>query len=97
MIWAPFLLWAPSVRRPVVRLQRWGAATAAAGTALQSSSVEALTPVLLPAPVKDRSHHRQHAQAQDGDQEGEEELDSAHASILDLHWSQQNMHTVTLQ
>lgn len=96
MIWAPFLLWASSVRRPVVRLQRWAAATAATGAAPQSSSVEPLASVLLPAPIKDRSHHRQHAQPQDGDQQGEEELDSAHASILDLHWSRQNMHTVTL-
>ncbi|KAG7234986.1 hypothetical protein INR49_003468, partial [Caranx melampygus] len=41
--------------------------------------------MLLSAPVHHQADHSQHAQAQDGEEKGEEELDSAHPFILDFH------------
>lgn len=43
-------------------------------------SIETFAFVFLPAAVDDQRHHAQHAKAQDGEEEGEEQLQSAHSS-----------------
>lgn len=48
-------------------------------------SIETFASVFLPAPVNGQPYHCQHAQAHDGEEEGEEELDSAHPLLLDFH------------
>lgn len=58
--------------------------------AIALGSIKTLASVLLPASVNHGSNHRQQAQPQERDQEGEEELHPAHALVLDLHCSVQN-------
>lgn len=56
----------------------------------QRLSVEAFALVFLPAAVKHQSHHGQHGQAQDGEQQGEEQLQPTHPLLLHVHWEAQH-------
>lgn len=48
-------------------------------------SVETFAAVFLPAPVHDHRHHPQYEDTDDGEDYGEEELDSTHPLLLHLH------------
>lgn len=48
------------------------------------SSIEALASVSSPAAVDGQRHHGQHAEAHRGEEDGDEELHSAHPFLLDL-------------